>query len=69
MSFNINFFEKFIAEIINEIIFRNIAERLKKEDLMADFFKQSDQNIKLGKRLLDSLNAGENIDGDKQPTF
>ena len=69
MSFNINFFEKFIAEIINEIIFRNIAERLKKEDLMADFFKKSDQNIKLGKRILDALNAGENIDGDKQPTF
>ena len=36
MSFEINFFEKFIADFINEITFKKISERLKKEDLMAD---------------------------------
>ena len=33
---------------------------------MADVFKKSDPNIKLGKRLLDALNAGENIGGDRR---
>ena len=36
MSFNINFFEKSIADFINEIKFKKISQRLKKEDLMAD---------------------------------
>ena len=35
-------------------------------EVMADVFKQSDPNIKLGKRLLDALNAGESVGGDKR---
>ena len=39
----------------------NFLENIEVLEVMADVFKQSDPNIKLGKRLLDALNAGENI--------
>ena len=44
----------------------NFLENIEVLEVMADVFKQSDPNIKLGKRLLDALNAGENIGGDRR---
>ena len=44
----------------------NFLENIEVLEVMADVFNQSDPNIKLGKRLLDALNAGENIGGDKR---
>ena len=44
----------------------NFLENIEVLEVMADVFKQSDPNIKLGKRLLDALNAGENTGGDRR---
>ena len=44
----------------------NFLENIEVLEVMADVFKQSDPNIKLGKRLLDALNAGESVGGDKR---
>jgi len=44
----------------------NFLENIEVLEVMADVFKHSDPNIKLGKRLLDALNAGENIGGDRR---
>ena len=44
----------------------NFLEKIEVLEVMADVFKQSDPNIKLGKRLLDALNAGESVGGDKR---
>ena len=44
----------------------NFLENIEVLEVMVDVFKQSDPNIKLGKRLLDALNAGESVGGDKR---
>ena len=44
----------------------NFLESFEVLEIMSEVFKKSDPNIKLGRRLLEALNAGEKIGGDRR---
>ena len=45
LEFNINFLEKYLANLINDIEYKRITEKIKKYDLMADVDDQSSHHF------------------------
>ena len=45
LEININFLEKYLANLINDIEYKRITEKIKKYDLMADVDDQSSHHF------------------------
>ena len=45
LKININFLEKYLANLINDIEYKRITEKIKKYDLMADVDDQSSHHF------------------------